>query len=72
MALNVDFDVLLTVIASAIYRRFAQPLRGYERAQARQLFRRFLDTTARVTITDGRSPCTSRGAPTTRSCSTPA
>ncbi|MGQ0626527.1 MAG: hypothetical protein ACT4PL_00310, partial [Phycisphaerales bacterium] len=28
------------------------PLRGYERAQARQLFRRFLDTTARVTITE--------------------
>ena len=34
VALNVDFDVLLTVIASAIYRRFSQPLRGYERAQA--------------------------------------
>src|SRR6266545_4191617 len=52
VALNVDFDVLLTVIASAIYRRFAQPLRGYERAQARQLFRRFLDTTARITIAE--------------------
>ena len=52
VALNVDFDVLLTVIASAVYRLFAQPLRGYERAQARQLFRRFLDTTARVTITE--------------------
>jgi hypothetical protein len=52
VALNVDFDVLLTVIASAVYRLFAQPLRGYERAQARQLFRRFLDTTARVRITD--------------------
>ena len=52
VALNVDFDVLLTVIASGIYRLFAQPLRGYERAQARQLFRRFLDTTARVTIAE--------------------
>ena len=52
MALNVDFDVLLTVIGSAIYRLFAQPLRGYERTQARQLFRRFLDTTARVTVTE--------------------
>ncbi len=52
VALNVDFDVLLTVIASAVYRLFAQPLRGYERAQARQLFRRFLDTTARVAITE--------------------
>jgi hypothetical protein len=50
VALNVDFDVLLTVIASGIYRFFARSLRGYERAQARQIFRRFLDTSARVTI----------------------
>ena len=50
VALNVDFDVLLTVIASGIYRQFAKSLRGYERAQARQIFRRFLDSTARVTI----------------------
>ena len=52
VALNVDFDVLLTVIASALYRCFAKELRGYERARARQIFRRFLDTTARVHITD--------------------
>lgn len=50
VALNVDFDVLLTVIASGIYRRFATRLRGYERARARQIFRRFLDTTARVSV----------------------
>jgi hypothetical protein len=50
VALNVDFDVLLTVIASGIYRRLAGALRGYERARARQIFRRFLDTTARVAI----------------------
>lgn len=53
IALNVDFDVLLTVMASAIYRIFARLLRGYEAAQARQIFRRFLDTTARVVL-DGR------------------
>lgn len=53
VALNVDFDVLLTVIASGIYRIFARSLRGFEAAQARQVFRRFLDTTARVTL-DGR------------------
>jgi len=52
VALNVDFDVVLTVLASGIYRQFARALRGYERAQARQLFRRFLDTTARVVIAD--------------------
>lgn len=50
VALNVDFDVLLTVIASGIYRMFAKMLRGYERARARQVFRRFLDTSARVTV----------------------
>lgn len=50
VALNVDFDVLLTVIASGIYRLFARKLRGYEHARARQIFRRFLDTTARVII----------------------
>ena len=52
VALNVDFDVLLTVIASGIYRMLAHALRGFEKAQARQVFRRFLDTTARVTISD--------------------
>lgn len=52
VALNVDFDVLLSVIGSAVYRRFAQTLRGYEHAQARQIFRRFLDTTARVVVSE--------------------
>jgi hypothetical protein len=51
VALNVDFDVLLTVIASAIYRMFAKRLHGYEHAQPRQIFRRFLDTSARVAVT---------------------
>lgn len=52
VALNVDFDVLLTVIASGLYRSFAKALHGYERAMGRQIFRRFLDTSARVTVTD--------------------
>ena len=51
VALNVDFDVLLTVLASGIYRLFARNLRGFEHAQARQIFRRFLDTSARVQVT---------------------
>ena len=50
VALNIDFDVLLTVLGSGIYRLFAKALRGYERAQARQVFRRFLDTTARIVV----------------------
>ena len=52
VALNVDFDVLLTVIASGLYRLFAKALRGYEHAQARQVFRRFLDTPARINVSD--------------------
>ena len=50
VALNVDFDVLLTVVGSAIYRMLAKSLHGYEHAQARQVFRRFLDTSARVIV----------------------
>jgi hypothetical protein len=50
VALNVDFDVLLTVLGGGIYRMFAKMLHGYERARARQIFRRFLDTSARVTV----------------------
>lgn len=50
VALNVDFDVLLTVIGGGLYRLFARSLRGFERAHARQIFRRFLDTPARVRI----------------------
>jgi len=54
VALNVDFDVLLTVLGSGLYRLFAKSLRGYERAHARQIFRRFLDTTARVSVLEDR------------------
>jgi hypothetical protein len=50
IALNVDFDVLLTVIASAIYRLFARSLRGYEHARTRTLFRSFLDSSARIQV----------------------
>jgi len=35
-----------------LYRQFAHGLRGYERAHARQLFRRFLDSTGRVAVAD--------------------
>lgn len=48
--LKVDFDVLLTVIASGLYRALAKDLRGYNRAKARQLFRRFIDTPGDIQI----------------------
>jgi hypothetical protein len=53
VAMKVDFDVTLTVIASGLYRLLSQHLHGFEHAKARQLFRRFLDTTATVSITPG-------------------
>lgn len=50
VSLKIDFDVLLTVTASGIYRRLAKCLRGYKKATARQLFRRFIDTPGEVEI----------------------
>lgn len=50
VALNVDFDVLLTVIAGGIYKLFAKDLRGHANRRPRQIFRRFLDTPARVSV----------------------
>ena len=50
VALKVDFDVLLTVMASALYRLLARRLKGYERATAAQLFRRFLHAPAQVEV----------------------
>lgn len=52
VALKVDYDVVLTVIASGIYRLMARRIRGYETAEPRTLFRRFLDSSGRIEITD--------------------
>ncbi len=46
-----DLDVLLTVIASALYRDVARHLPGYETARPQEIFRRFLSTTAEVRVT---------------------
>lgn len=54
VAMKVDFDLVLTVIATGIYRLLGMHLHGFEHAKARQIFRRFLDTNARVDVsTDG-------------------
>ncbi len=45
-----DFDVILTVVASGIYRLLAKRIRGYERAVPRTLFRRFLDTAGQIEV----------------------
>ena len=52
VAMKVDFDVTLTVIATGLYRLLGTHLHGFEHAKARQIFRRFLDTTAHVEIAD--------------------
>jgi len=50
VAMKVDFDVTMTVIASGIYRLLGKNLHGFGHAKARQIFRRFLDTNATVTV----------------------
>jgi hypothetical protein len=52
VALKVDFDVVLTEIATGLYRLMAQRLPGYETAKARQIYRHFLDTPAQIQIGD--------------------
>jgi hypothetical protein len=52
--LKVDFDVVLTEVATGLYRMLGRSLTGYEAARARQLFRHFLDTPGQVEITADR------------------
>ena len=52
VAMKVDFDMTLLVIASGLYRRLAQRMRGYAGCQARQIFRDLIDMPADVTITE--------------------
>ena len=49
VALKVDFDMALLVLASGLYRLLAQRMRGYSAAQARQIFRDIIDIPATVT-----------------------
>ncbi len=52
VGLKVDFDMLLLVIASALYRLLAKTMRGYADAQARHIFRDLISIPADVTFTD--------------------
>jgi transposase len=52
VGLKVDFDMALLVIASGLYRRLAQHMRGYADSQARQIFRDLVDMPADVHITE--------------------
>lgn len=52
VGLKVDFDMALLVIASGLYRRLAQNMRGYSDSQARQVFRDIVDMPADIEITE--------------------
>jgi transposase len=51
VGMKVDFDMALLVLASCLYRMMANRMRGYEDAQARQIFRDLIETPADVKIT---------------------
>jgi hypothetical protein len=51
VGLKVDFDLQITLMASALYRLLAEKVgAGYDHAQAKKLFRNLLDVSATVTI----------------------
>jgi hypothetical protein len=50
VAMKVDFDLAILVIASGLYRRLARGMRGYSEAQARQIFRDLIDMPATVRV----------------------
>ena len=49
---KVDFDMALLVMASGLYRVMARRMRGYDDAQARQIFRDLIDMPADIAITE--------------------
>ncbi len=51
VGLKVDFDMALLVLASGFYRLMARRMRGYDDAQARQIFRDLIDMSAEVAVT---------------------
>jgi transposase len=52
VALKVDFDMALLVVASGLYRLTARRMRGYSDARARQIFRDLIDMPATITVSD--------------------
>ena len=52
IAIQVDLDVMLTLIANGLYRDLARRLERFEAAKPKQIFRRFLDTPARISVTE--------------------
>ncbi len=49
---KIDFDMALLVLASGLYRLMARRMRGYDDAQARQIFRDLIDMPADIAIAE--------------------
>ena len=50
VAMRIDFEVLLTLVAQPLYHILASHLRGYEHRGADVIFRKFIDTPAKIFI----------------------
>lgn len=50
VAMRIDFEVLLTLVAQPLYHILASHLRGYEHSGADVIFRKFIDTPAKIFI----------------------
>src|SRR5258708_26648178 len=53
---KVDFDMALLVLASGLYRITARRMRGYDDAQARQIFRDLIDMRSEEHTSELQSP----------------
>jgi len=53
LMIRIHFDVLWTMIADTLYRRFAQDLRRFEKHQAPSIFKKFINMPGRV-VYDGK------------------
>ena len=53
VAMKVNFDLQLTLMASSLYRLFSSKIgNGYEKVKSRHVFRDFIDATAKINITE--------------------
>jgi hypothetical protein len=52
--LNVDLDAVLTVLANGCYRWLAAQLHGFDKAQPKRVYRKFVETSGAVEVEKGR------------------
>jgi hypothetical protein len=53
--LNVDLDVVLTVVAHGCYRWLAHQLKGFDKAKPKQLYRKFVETGGVIEVATNRT-----------------